>query len=105
MTGGAKKGLLYLIGLGILTNAGTYYLSARSVNDLSVQQHAACKFYDDLGGAPVVTTAPGVKPSILGVEIVSDARVAWHQLGCPGVQQPAEPSFLQWAKYYSLPVD
>lgn len=104
MTGGARKGLLYIVGLGILSNVGVYYLSARSVNDLAVQQHAQCKFYDDLGGAPVVVPAGG-KPGILGVEIVSDARVAWHQLGCPGMQQPAEPSFLQWAAYYKLPTD
>lgn len=104
MTGGAKKGLLYIVGLGILSNVGVYYLSARSVNDLAVQQHAQCKFYDDLGGAPVVA-APGVKPSILGVKIVSDARVAWYQLGCPGMQQPAAASFMQWAAYYKLPTD
>jgi hypothetical protein len=104
MTGGAKKGLLYIVGLGILINAGVYFLSVRSVNSLAVQQHAQCKFYDDLGSSPI-TAVPGAKASILGVSLVSDARVAWHRLGCSGTQQPAAPSFLQWAAYYKLPAD
>lgn len=103
MTTGARKGLLYLVVLGILFDAGIYWLSARAVNGLAKQQHAQCKFYDDIGGSPITVQGSTVKPSLLGVSIVSDARVAWHQLGCRGTQQPASESFLHWAAYYHLP--
>jgi hypothetical protein len=104
MTSGAKRGLAYLVVVGILINAGVYYLSARSVNKLSVQQHAQCRFYADLGSLPIAVGVNG-KASIVAVTIVSDARVAWHRLGCTGTLQPADPSFLQWAAYYKLPTD
>lgn len=105
MTGGAKRGLVYLIGLCLLSNLGVYILAARSIHNLAVQQHAQCKFYDDLGTAPIASVGPGGKASILGVQIVSDARVAWHEGGCPGVQQAPDPTFLKWAAYYHLPVN
>lgn len=103
MTGGAKRGLLYLVVIGLLLDGGEFYLFARSVSTLADQQHAQCRFYDDLGSAPV--TEVNGKASLLGVEIVSDARVSWHHLGCPGVQQPPDPLFLKWAKHYNLPAN
>jgi hypothetical protein len=103
MTGGARRGLIYLLTLSLLFDAGEFYLFARSVNSLADQQHAQCRFYDDLGGAPVGVNSKTGQPSLLGVEIVSDARVAWRQLGCQGAQQAADPTFLQWAKHYNLP--
>lgn len=103
MTSGAKRGLIYLVVVGILLDVGQFYLLSRSINAITVQQRSRCKFYDDLGAAPV--TEVNGKASLLGVTIVSDARVAWHEGGCPGVQQAADPSFLKWAKVYKLPVD
>ena len=104
MTSGARRGLLYLVVLSILVDFGMYLLLTRSVHQLSTQQHAQCKFYDDLGSAPL-TLGPNGKASMLGVQIVSDARVAWHEGGCPGAQQPPDPSFTKWAAYYRLPVN
>jgi hypothetical protein len=102
MTGGARRGLVYLLLLALIIDAAEFYLFARSVNSLTDQQHAQCLFYNDLGGAPL-TSRTGQQPSKFGVEIVSDARVAWRQLGCTGAQQPADPSFAHWASYYKLP--
>lgn len=102
MTSGARRGLLFLLVLGVLVNGGAYYLSARSVDTLRTEQQASCRFDADIGGAPVASQK-GVKPSLLGVSIVSDARVAWHGLHCPGRLQAADPSFVKWAKHYRLP--
>jgi hypothetical protein len=103
MTSGARRGLVYLLLLALIIDAAEFYLFARSVNSLTTQQHAQCRFYDDLGVAPITLNPATGKPSLLGVELVSDARVAWHQLGCPGMEQPADPSFTHWAAYYKLP--
>jgi hypothetical protein len=98
MTPGARRGLLYLVMLGVLVNAGAYWLSARSVAALRTQQHAQCKFYADLGSAPLAA-----RPSLLNVAVVSDARVAWHGMNCPGRIPAADPSFIRWARFYDLP--
>lgn len=98
------RAFLFLLVLGIAVNAGAYFLSARSVAGLRVQQHAQCKFDSDLGGAPVAAM-PGGKPPLLGIEIVSDARVAWREAGCPGRLAPAAPSFTRWARYYHQPLN
>ena len=103
MTSGAKRGLIYLVVVGILLDVGQFYLLSRSISAITVQQRSGCKFYDDLGAAPVAEV--NGKASLLGVTIVSDARVAWHEGGCPGEQQAASSSFLKWAKVYKLPVD
>lgn len=124
MTTGARRGLLYLVILTALLVAGAYVLAARGVNEVRVQQHmlkvqqdrlrvqqqrlrmeqhAACKFYDDLGSAPVASSPATGKPSLLGVTIVSDARVAWTGDGCPGQLAAADPSFTMWAARYGLP--
>ncbi len=126
MTGGAKRGLLYLIVLTLVLVGGAYIQSSAAQNRLTAQQaelrrqQAAlaraialqhrqqlklCKFNADLGGAPIAVNPATGKPSLLGVTIVSDARVAWHGLGCPGRLTPPSPSFRRWARFYHLPDD
>lgn len=63
---------------------------------------ASCQFDADIGTAPVTTPA-GARPSRLGVTIISDARQAWHGLGCPGTLPAPARSFTRWAAYYRLP--
>jgi hypothetical protein len=111
MTTGARRGLTYLLVVGVAINAAAFWLSARAVNDLRYQQtrlHAAviaqCKFNADLGAAPVTVNPATGKASALGVSIISDARMAWHGLGCPGRLAPPEPSFVKWAKRLHVPV-
>jgi len=102
ITSGAKRALVYLIVVFLLIDAGEFYLFARSINTLTTQQHAQCQFYDDLGAAPV--TAPSsAKKAPLGVQVISDARVAWHRLGCPGTQHAPDPTFVTLAHRYNLP--
>ncbi len=66
---------------------------ARTVGDLRTAVRSHCKFDADLGGAPIAVSPATGKPSLLGVTIVSDARVEWHGLGCPGRLTPPAPSF------------
>src|SRR5258706_13312817 len=66
---------------------------ARTVGDLRTAVRSHCKFDADLGGAPIMVNPATGKPSLLGVTIVSDARVEWHGLGCPGKPPPPPPPF------------
>jgi hypothetical protein len=61
-----------------------------------------CQFDFDLGRAPVVTPA-GVRPGKLGISIVSDSLVEWHELGCPGPAPVPSKTFRKWARYYHVP--
>lgn len=110
MTPGARRGLIYLLILGLTVNTAAFWLSARSVGDVRRQQtalHGAvlklCKFNADLGGAPITVNPATGKASLLGVSIVVDARQVWHGLGCPGRLPRAAPSLVKWARYYKLP--
>lgn len=62
-----------------------------------------CAFNGDLGGVPVTNNPATGRPSLLGLRIVSDSRVAWHQAGCPGHLVRPSPSFAKWARFYHLP--
>lgn len=115
MTPGARRGLLYLLVLGVAVNLAAFWLSARSVNDIRVQQlklHAAvlnlCQFNADLGNAaasPVTLNPMTHKASPLGIQILADSRAAWRGLGCPGRLEAPSPSFSHWARAYHLPAD
>lgn len=115
MSPGARRGLLYLLVLGIAINTAAFWLSARSVNDVRYQQdrlHAAvlklCQFNADLGNAaadPVTLNPATHKASELGIQILADSRAAWRGLGCPGALQAPSPSFTHWAREYHLPAD
>src|SRR5260221_1932890 len=76
---------------------------ARTVGDLRTAVRSHCKFDADLGGAPIMVNPATGKPSLLGVTIISDARVEWHALGCPGKLPPPAPSFAKWSRFYKLP--
>lgn len=103
MTAGARRAVIYLFVLTLLLFGANLLYTTRLVGDSRTQQHAECKFDGDLGTAPVAVAPATGKPSLLGVTIVSDARVAWRQHGCPGTQPAADPSFVRWAKAYHLP--
>jgi hypothetical protein len=86
----------------VLVGAVTYLLVALAQDSARIA--ASCHFWSDLGPAPVTVSPATGKPSLLGVRIISDSRVAWHGQDCGGVLPPPDPSFVRWAKYYRLPV-
>lgn len=86
----------------ILVGAIVYLLVALAQDSARIA--ASCHFWSDLGAAPVTVSPATGKPSLLGVTIVSDARVAWHGNGCAGILPPPKPSFVRWAKAFGLPV-
>lgn len=97
-----RRALVYLFAVAVLIGAANLYWTAREVDQLRTAVVASCGFAADLASAPVVAGPTG-KASQLGVKIVSDSRVQWHGLGCPGVLAPPAPSFVKWAKVYHLP--
>jgi hypothetical protein len=103
ISAGARNALIILIGLGLALNMITIIFSAREVGALRSAVQAQCLFDADLGGVPVMVNPATGKAAKLGVTIISDARVAWYGLGCPGALAPPSPSFRKWAEYYRLP--
>lgn len=79
--------------------------TARDVNQLRGAVLASCHFNADLGTVPVSVNPKTGQASLLGVSIVSDARVAWHRLGCDGRLAAPAPSFVRWARFYKLPLN
>jgi hypothetical protein len=103
ITAGAVRAVLTLFLITLALFGVSLLFTARAVNSVRQQARAECRFDADLGGAPVAASPATGKPSLLGVTIVSDARVAWRQLGCTGRLPAADPSFIKWARYYRLP--
>lgn len=103
ITRGARRAAIGLLILTLLVGAGNLWASWNEERGTRHAAASSCRFFSDLAGVPV-TVAPGTaKASILGVQIISDSRLAWHGLGCPGVLPPPAPSFVRWAQYYRLP--
>lgn len=94
--------VLAIVAVVLLIGGVNLLWTSHEVGRLRAQQHAQCKFDADLGAAPIITQR-GLKPSLLGVTIVSDTRIAWHGNDCPGHLPAAAPSFIRWAKRYHLP--
>ena len=103
MSSGAKRAFIFLTLLTLLLAAAGLITGVREISGLREAVTASCKFDADLGSAPISLNPATNKPSLLGVTIVSDARVAWHGLHCPGALTAADPSFIRWARYYRLP--
>ena len=102
MTAGARRAVVFLFALSMALGAASLLWTSRQVGELRSAVLTQCRFDADLGSAPVV--APhGIRPSRLGVTIVSDSRIAWHGLGCPGQLAPPDQSFARWARFYHLP--
>ncbi len=76
---------------------------AQQVRALQRAVTSSCKFNADLAGLPITVSPATGKATLLGVQIVSDARATWRGLGCPGMLPPPSPSFAKWARYYRLP--
>lgn len=102
ITHGARRAFAYLLALMLLISAAGVVIGVREFAALQREIHAGCQFDADLGKAPIVVPGGG-KPSVLGVSIVSDSRVAWHHAGCSGQIPAPDPSFVHWARYYHLP--
>lgn len=103
MSRGARLGFTYLSVLMLALAAANLLWTSRQVGVLNAKTSAQCQFDADLGGAPVTVSPRTGRPAVLAVSIVSDARVAWRQTGCPGALPPPDPSFLRWAAFYRLP--
>ncbi len=103
MTAGARQAVVFLFVLAFVIGAANLLWTSRQTGSLRSAVMASCKFDADLGAAPVAVSPATGKASLLGVTIVSDARVAWRGLGCPGPLAPPAPSFIRWARYYHLP--
>ena len=104
MSRGARRAVVVLFLLTAALAGGNLLFTAQQVSSVRMQQIAACAFDSDLGTAPVVVVPPATKAGILGVKIISDARVAWHGLGCPGELPAPGPGFVRWATFYHLPI-
>lgn len=104
MSPGARRAIGVLFALVLLLGAANLLFTVREVTAVHNAVIASCAFDSDLGTAPVIVVPPAKKAGLLGVKIVSDARVAWHGLGCPGSLPPPGQGFVFWARFYHLPV-
>lgn len=105
MARGARRGFVYLSLLMLLLSAANLLYTARQTGAADGRSRAQCRFDADLGVAPVALSGQTGRPSLLAVSIVSDARVAWHQLGCSGHLGAPSASFVKWSVYYHRPVN
>jgi len=102
-TWGARRASAVLSVIMLLFAGIIILYTARTTQRLHQQVQSNCQFDSDIGGAPITVVSPARRPSLLGVKIVSDSRVAFHIAACPGSLAPAAPSFIRWARYYHLP--
>ena len=105
MSRGARLGFVYLSVIMLLLTAANLLFTSIQVGNANARTRALCHFDADLGSAPVALNPKTGKAPLLGVSIVSDARVAWHQTGCTGHLDGPDPSFTRWATAYHLPVN
>jgi len=103
MSRGARHGFAYLSILMLLLAGANLLWTSLEVRSADTKAQAQCQFDADLGGAPVTVDPRTGKASLLAVTIISDARTAWRQSGCPGRLAAPSPSFRQWAAHYRLP--
>ena len=102
MSDTSRRAVVALFILSLLIGGLNFFWTSRQVNEATVRAQAQCAFNADIGPVPVTVPASG-KPAILGVKIISDARIAWRRAGCPGRLAPPAPSFIRWARFYHLP--
>lgn len=103
ITRGARRAAAGLLVLTLLVGAGNLWASWDLTRGVQHDAASSCRFFADLAGVPITVSPATGRPSLLGVQIVSDSRLAWRGLGCPGTLPPPSASFAQWAKYYHLP--
>ena len=96
------RAFVFLSVLTLLVGALNFYWTSRLAAANTARARAQCAFDADLAPLPVTIPKTG-NPSVLGVKLISDARVAWRLAGCPGQLGPPDPSFTRWARYYHLP--
>lgn len=103
MTSGARRAVAGLLVIFIGFAAIVILYTAANTQRLTREVRSQCRFDGDLAGVPITLNPATHQASKLGVEIISDSRVAWHQAGCPGRLAPPSPSFTRWARFYRLP--
>lgn len=111
MTPGARRAarrlivslfVLFIVTIGL---AGlNLWFTANQVNGAEQRSYAACAFWKDLSGLPLMNAANGW-PSELAVSIVAHSRQAYRGFGCAGPLPPPDPSFARGAKHYGLSPD
>lgn len=103
MTAGALRAFVILSVITVALTFTTWYHGNTQAGRLTREVQSQCRFDGDLAGLPVALNPATHQASKLGVQIVSDSRVAWLLAGCPGKLAPPSPSFTRWAKFYRLP--
>lgn len=72
---------------------------------LSKEVLAGCGFYRDSAALPITVSTVTGKAAVTVPKIISDARAAFRQSGCPGMLPPPGPAYVKWAAYYHLPLN
>jgi hypothetical protein len=96
--------LVVLFVITAVIGAANLIYTTQRVNAASRADSSSCRFFADLAGLPITVSPSTHTATLLGVEIISDAREAWHGRGCPGTLPPPSASFRHWAAYYRLPI-
>ena len=103
LSSSARYAIIFLF-VFAMTLAGANLLFASSqVRHLRSAVLTQCHFDRDLGSVPVTVNPGTQRASKLAVTLVSDGRVAWYGLHCPGKLPPPTQSFVRWAAFYHLP--
>lgn len=103
MTQGARRATASLLVIFIAFAAIVILYTAVNTQRLTREVRSQCRFDADLAGVPITVNPATRRAAPLSVKIVSDARTAWHQAGCPGRLAAPSPSFTRWARFYHLP--
>ncbi len=64
---------------------------------------SSCRWYHDVGSAPVSVNPATGQPSPLGVAIIVDARITFRGQGCPGRLSRPGRRLRKWARRFGLP--
>lgn len=122
MTRGARRAVIILFVITFALAAGNLIFSSGQVNHLAGVVHkqdaqarvqaatvaqlreqllAACGSAGDLGSIPIPQKP---KPSRLAISLVTNNRLQWRALHCPGsLPTAASLGLARWAAYYHLP--
>jgi len=96
--------LVVLFAVTAVIGAANLIYTTQQVHRVRHAERSACGFYAHLADLPISVNPVTRKATLLAVQIVSDARVSWRGLGCPGTLPPPAPSFVKWAAFFKLPV-
>jgi hypothetical protein len=107
MTAGARRGLAYLVILGVAVNGASLWLGARAIGDLRAAVRTECAASRDIGDLAHGHLANDPKtghPSRILINYIAHNRAVFYGLpGCPGHLESPSPQFTHWAKVYHVP--